>query len=345
MQPDQFVQSRQSYWKDLTQLLDKAQAGSGRLSPAEINRLGSLYRSATSDLALAQRDFPSHRATAYLNQLVARGHAALYRSEPFSFKQLWHAVAVAFPNAFRSASSFMIVSALLLIIPGIMAGIGTAIEPTSARWLLPPEIQPRIDDIERQDLWINIPIEERPFASSFIMRNNIQVAFLAFGGGMLAGLFTVWILIFNGLILGGILGLTYHYGVGLEMSSFVIGHGVIELSVIVIAGGTGLMLGWAILQPGLMRRRDALALAARKAVVLIMGCVPLLIIAGTIEGFISPAENIPWPAKWGVGLITGIALYSYLLLAGRTRRPKYLPTTAPAPSTPDTDQSLQSKAG
>jgi uncharacterized membrane protein SpoIIM required for sporulation len=341
MQPDQFVQSRQSSWKDLTHLLDKAQTNSGKLSPAEITRLGSLYRSATSDLALAQRDFPAHRATAYLNQLVARGHASLYRSEPFSFKQLWHAITVAFPTTFRSAAPFMIASALLLIIPGVMAGIGTAIEPASALWMLPAEIQPRIEDIERQDLWIHIPIEERPFASSFIMRNNIQVAFLAFGGGILAGLYTVWILVMNGLILGGILGLTHHYGVGLEMSSFVIGHGVIELSVIMIAGGTGLMLGWAILQPGLLRRRDALALAARKAVVLIIGCVPLLVIAGTIEGFISPADSIPWPAKWGVGLVTGIALYSYLLLAGRIRRTKYLSTAAPAPSTPNSGQSPQ----
>ena len=77
------------------------------------------------------------------------------------------------------------------------------------------------------------------------------------------------------------------------------------------------MLGWAIIQPGLLKRSDALMLAARKAVRLVMGCVPILIIAGLIEGFISPNENIPWPVKWSVGALTGILLYSYLLLAGR----------------------------
>jgi uncharacterized membrane protein SpoIIM required for sporulation len=84
-----------------------------------------------------------------------------------------------------------------------------------------------------------------------------------------------------------------------------------------MAGGSGLRLGWAILNPGLLRRRDALAVAARKAVRLIVGCVPLLVMAGLIEGFISPAENIPWFVKWSIGLGSGLLLYSYLLLAGR----------------------------
>ncbi len=339
MHPDQFIRSRQSNWQALANLLDQAQTHFGRLTPEEINRLGSLYRAATSDLAVAQRDLPEHRVTAYLNQLVARAHATIYRSEPISVKRLWQAIVVVFPSTVRQASPFIIAAALMLIIPGLVAGVSTVLEPASAHWILPPETQSRIADIERNDLWINIPIEERPFASSFIMRNNIQVAFLAFGGGMLAGLFTVWILLMNGLILGGILGLTFHYGVGLEMSSFVVGHGVIELSVIAFAGGAGLMVGWAILQPGLLRRRDALSQAARKAGVIITGCIPLLIIAGTIEGFISPAENIPWPVKWGVGLATGLALYSYLLLAGRAPKSPWQPTTGREPSTPDSDLS------
>ena len=89
-----------------------------------------------------------------------------------------------------------------------------------------------------------------------------------------------------------------------------------------MAGGSGLMLGWAILRPGLMRRRDALAQAARKAVYLLLGAVPWLVMAGTIEGFISPSETIAIPVKWIVGIISGILLYGYLLLAGRERKTK-----------------------
>lgn len=317
MQPDQFIQSRQPNWKTLTQLLDRCQSSIERLSIDDINQLGRLYRAATSDLALAQRDFPNHRVTAYLNQQVARAHAVLYRSEPLSFKRLWDFVTTGFPRAYREALPFIVTAALLLIIPALAAGVSTAIEPASSRWLLPPATQRLIPMIEKQNLWVDIPIEERPYASSFIMRNNIQVAFLAFGGGMLAGTYTVWAMIINGLILGGLTGLTAHYGIGFELWTFVIGHGVLELSIIFIAGGSGLMLGWAILQPGLMRRRDALAVAAGKAVRLVIGCVPLLALAGTIEGFISPAEGLVWPVKWGTGIGSGILLYGYLLMAGR----------------------------
>lgn len=316
---DHLYQSRQHDWKILSQLLDRGQNDLRRLSPEDIQTLGRLYRAATSDLALAQRDFPDHRVALYLNQLVARAHALVYRSEPLATHRLLRFATTGFPRAYREAAPFILSAALLFILPGLLAGLGIFWQPETAHWLLPLPAQPVISTIEKEELWTSIPIEERPYASSFIMQNNIQVAFLAFSGGMLAGTFTVWILINNGLIMGGLTGLTAAHGLGFELWTFVIGHGVIEISVIFIAGGSGLLLGWAILQPGLLRRRDALAVAARKAVRLIIGCVPLLVLAGLIEGFISPAETIPWPVKWGIGLGSGLLLYAYLLLAGRKK--------------------------
>jgi uncharacterized membrane protein SpoIIM required for sporulation len=318
MQADKFYQSRRADWQALTRLLDKGQPDPHRLSPEDIQTLGRLYRVAASDLALAQRDFPNHRITLYLNQLVGRAHALIYRSEPLAAKRLLRFAAAGFARAYRENLIFTFIAALIFILPAVAAGFSTAWRPETARWLLPAEVQHVITDIERRELWTNIPIEERPYASSFIMQNNIQVAFLAFGSGVLAGVLTLWIMLLNGLLLGGITGLTAHYGLGFELWTFVIGHGVIELSVIFIAGGAGLRLGWAIIHPGLQRRRDALAVAARKSVRLVVGCVPLLVIAGLIEGFISPAEDIPWPVKWSIGLASGALLYGYLFLAGRT---------------------------
>jgi uncharacterized membrane protein SpoIIM required for sporulation len=317
MDANQFYQSRRADWQSLTQLLDRSQRGLARLSPDELDRMGALYRLAASDLALAQRDYPNQRVTAYLNQLVARAHAVIYQSQPLAVGRLWAFAARGFPRAYREAFPFIAVSMALMIIPALAAGLSTAWQPASAHWLLPAQFQGLIRSIEKKELWTNIPVAERPYASAFIMQNNIQVAFLAFGGGMLAGLFTVWTLVLNGLILGGVTGLTAHYGIGFDLWTFVIGHGVIELSVIAIAGGSGLMLGWAMLQPGLLRRRDALALAAGRAVRLVIGCVPLLMVAGAIEGFISPSQSLPWPVHWAIGLGSGALLYSYLLLAGR----------------------------
>jgi uncharacterized membrane protein SpoIIM required for sporulation len=317
MNAEQFYRSRQADWQQLTVLLDKSQQKVSQLSPEEVQKMGLLYRSVTSDLALAQREFPRHRVTTFLNQLVARGHATIYQGEPLAVRRLKHYLLVGFPETFREAFPFFITAALLVIIPALIAGFLVNWQPDASTWLLPANVQELRPLIEDQELWTNIPIEERPYTATFLMSNNIQVSFMAFGGGITAGLFSLYILILNGLLLGGITGLTVHYGVGFELWTFVIGHGVIELTAIFIAGGSGLMMGWAIIHPGLLKRGDALMLAARKAVRLVIGCVPILIIAGLIEGFISPNENIPWPVKWSVGLLTGIFLYSYLLLAGR----------------------------
>ncbi len=258
-----------------------------------------------------------HPVTRYLNQLVARGHAVIYRAEPLVGSRLLRFVTHDFPRVYREMLPFTITATLLFWLPAVLAFFLILAAPDTSRYLLPAGAQELRATIEEGKLWTEIPLAERPYTSSFIMRNNIQVAFLAFGGGLLAGLYTVWILIFNGLMLGGLLGLTGYYGLGFDLATFVIGHGVIELSVIFMAGGAGLMLGWAILHPGLLKRGDAIKVAANRAIILVIGCVPLLVIAGTIEGFISPAENLPWLVKWAVGIASGIGLYAYLFLAGR----------------------------
>lgn len=319
MNVDEFYQSRKHEWELLSDLLERTQKNVKQLSTLEVERLASLYRAASSDLALAKRDFPRHRVTQYLNQLVARAHSVLYQGEPLAWRNIVDFALRGFPRLFRETFIFTLIALFMFLIPALVSGLTVASSPDSATWLLPAEVQSLIPIVENQELWIDISMEERPYASSFIMQNNIRVSFLAFASGVSGGLLTLWVLVQNGLILGGLLGLTAYYGIGFELATFVIGHGVIELSVIFMAGGSGLMLGWALLRPGLMRRRDALAIAARKAVQLLAGAVPWLIVAGTIEGFISPSETIPWFIKWSVGILSGILMYSYLFLAGREK--------------------------
>jgi uncharacterized membrane protein SpoIIM required for sporulation len=323
MNADEFYQSRKREWELLSELLERAQKDVKRLSPSDVERLASLYRSASSDLALARRDFPRHRIAQFLNQLVARTHAVLYQGEPLAWKKVKGFAAGGFPRLFRETFIYTFLAFLLFTLPALFAGFSVASSPESALWVLPVEVQRLIPIVENKELWIDISVEERPYTSSFIMQNNIRVSFLAFASGVSGGLLTLWILVQNGLILGGLLGLTAYHGIGFELATFVIGHGVIELSVIFMAGGSGLMLGWALLRPGLMRRRDALALAARKAVQLLGGAVPWLVAAGVIEGFISPNENLSWTIKWSVGIFSGALMYSYLFFAGREKQKKW----------------------
>ncbi len=320
MNSDQFYRSRQQDWKALESLLGLCQDGTVRLNPAQVEKLGMLYRAVTADLAVAQRDFPEQKVSIFLNQLVARAHAVVYRGQPLAWRRLWRFATHGFPRVYRETARFILGAALLFILPAIISGVLVNRNPAAARWLLPPQAAQLEPLIESGHLWTDIPVNERPYASSFIMTNNIQVVFLAFGTGVLVGIFTLWVMVFNGLMLGGITGLTAYHDLGFDLWTFVIGHGVLELSVIFLAGGAGLSLGWAILQPGLLRRRDALSIAARRSVRLIIGAVPLLVLAGLIEGFISPAEYIPWPVKWGIGIFTGVLFYAYVGLAGRAKR-------------------------
>lgn len=323
MNVDEFYQSRRQEWELLNTLVERAQKDARRLSTADIARMAGMYRAASSDLALAKRDFPRHRVTRYLNQVVARAHSVMYQGEPLAWKHILNFVLRDFPRLFRETFIFTFIALLMLVIPAVIAGVTTSVSPESSRWLLPAEVQELIPTIEEKKLWIDFPVQERPYVSAFIMQNNIRVSFLAFASGVTGGLLTFWILVNNGLILGGLLGLTTYHGIGFDLATFVVGHGVIELSVIFMAGGSGLMLGWALLRPGLMRRRDALTLAAQKAVKLMGGAVPWLVVAGAIEGFISPSEMLPWPVKWGVGILSGILFYSYLFLAGREKKKKW----------------------
>ncbi len=317
MTPDKFLQRRETDWKALDDLLKQATDRPESLTTADAERLGSLYRAATSDLAIAKRDYPKARLTAYLNQLVGRTHSLLYKKRTLSTRAIRRYFQVDIPVAFRRNVRQFIIAMLLLFVPAIIAGVLANIDPDLAQFILPPGAQALIPQIEEGVLWTEIEEEGRPFFSAIIATNNIQVSFLAFAGGILAGVMTIFVLIFNGLLLGGLMGLTFHYGIGWGLTEFVFAHGVVELSVIGLAGAAGLLLGRSLVSPGLISRGDALRLAAKDAIKLVVACVPLLLIAGLIEGFISPNEFIPFAVKVAVGLGTGALMYAWLILGGR----------------------------
>src|SRR6185503_3196483 len=157
---------------------------------------------------------------------------------------------------------------------------------------------------------------ENQVESAGIFTNNIRVTFYAFALGAMLGLGTLYVMALNGAMFGSIIALTYKAGYGNDLITFVAGHGVIELTCIFIAGGAGLLIGTALVIPRDLTRADALKSRGMEAVRLIVGCIPLLVIAGIIEGFISPAPINPM-IKFTIAGVTGIALYSYLFLAGR----------------------------
>ena len=314
---DEFVIRRQADWRELEALLSRA-AGRGLRSfgGPELERFGRLYRHASADLAVAQRDFPGDRVRTYLDQLLARAHPYVYQREVGDWHSLLNFFTVGFPRLYRANAPYVLTSAMLFFLPALVAYFATLTSPLVQESLVDPGM---LRTIRAGKMWTDIPEEMRPAVSTFLMTHNLQVSIMAFAGGVLAGLGTIYVLLQNGIHLGAVLGACQANGLGLALVGFISSHGYLELSDVVIAGAAGLRLGYPLLNPGLETRRAALAEGAKVAVRLLLGAAPLLLLAGAFEAFVSPS-SLPPEAKIVGGAITGVLLYSYLLLAGREPR-------------------------
>ncbi|HRJ41577.1 MAG: stage II sporulation protein M [Caldilineaceae bacterium] len=315
MQINRFIEKEKRGWQRLEALTATSRGNAEALSEAELYELGHLYQIAASDLALAQRDFPSHQITRYLNQLVGRTHAVLYREEALRWQQFRLFYQKSFPLLYRRLLPYTAASFLLFLLPAIIAFAVVWQTPDHIYTLLGQDIASLVHTVEEGELWTEIAPSVRSSASATILTNNIGVMFYAFAGSLTGGLLTLYILLFNGLSLGAIFGLLQFHGMSPGLAEFILAHGPVELSVIFLSGGCGLFVADGLLRPGLLTRQAALVERAKTAVQLILGSVPLLIGAGLIEGFISPS-GLPWPVKALVGLVTGVALHRYWLRRG-----------------------------
>ena len=152
-----------------------------------------------------------------------------------------------------------------------------------------------------------------------IIVNNVRVAVAAFAGGLTAGALTLYLLVANGALLGTVLAVVQGYGLSGGLLTFTAAHGPLEISCIVLSGGAGLRLAWALLRPGDRSRRDALRLAGAQAIRVMLLVIPALGVAGILEAFLSPS-GAPIALKITVGVIAGLALWSYIFLVGRPSR-------------------------
>ena len=307
-----FLQSRLEKWKRLEELTARASRFRlNNLSGEEVREFGRLYRRTAADLAIAREEVRDQRLINYLNHLVGRAHGAIYRSESSGFSVISNFFRFEFPAVFRRTFYYTLAAFLIFAFATAFAWIACTVDEGFA-----DQVAPGLKhDIAAHRNWTESINKANPLGATSIQTNNITVTFYAFGGGIFAGLVTVWVLIQNGLLLGMVFGLCVKYKFW-EIPTFVAGHGVIELTAIFIAGGAGLMIGKAILMPGDRRRIDALVTNGSEAVKLILGCVPMLLIAGCIEGFISPAP-IPAAIKFVVSGMSLLAMTAYFLKPDR----------------------------
>jgi uncharacterized membrane protein SpoIIM required for sporulation len=157
-------------------------------------------------------------------------------------------------------------------------------------------------------MWTESVVTVAPLATSAIMTNNLAVSFVVFASGIVFGLGTFFYLAVNGLMLGVVAAACRQYGMSLPLWSFVAPHGALELPSIVIAGAAGFRLGHAMLFPGALRWRDSVARGGIEATRLVSGIIPLLIVAGCLEGFFSPSQAPIWLKFTVSGLLFSLLL-------------------------------------
>jgi uncharacterized membrane protein SpoIIM required for sporulation len=327
MKIQKFLRLKQGNWKRLEELLAKIQKQKlSSLFPSEIRELSRRYRRATSELAYAQTYFPGSETTRYLNDLVARTYQHIYPGGYLTWRGVGHFFLYEYPRLFRKNIIFFLISLALFLFSASLGFYVVQINPGSAVMLIP---EPVLEKIEQKEMWTEDIFNVFPPAliSSVIFTNNISVTFFAFALGILAGLGTIYILILNGLLLGMISSLCCLHDLAGKFWIFVLPHGLTELSLIFIAGAAGLILGNSWLSPGDYTRKESLRQGGREAVRLVLGGVPFLIVAGLVEGYISPSSFIPAYLKIGLGIVLVAALFVYL---GKSRpRKRRLPGSPP----------------
>jgi uncharacterized membrane protein SpoIIM required for sporulation len=324
---NKFIADNREDWQKLEKMLGTAEtAGLDRFSHKQLREFGILYRKVCADLVHVRSATSNAELTEYLNSLVSRGYAGIYSGSRFRLRVLTDFFVRKFPRELRRRARYFALSAALLVV-GVLFGFLAVTYDQNSRYYLMPQEHMHADPAERVEEALRAENEggrvksagQSAAFSSFLFTHNIRVALLAFAAGITLGIGTALVLGINGVILGAVAADYHQRGATLFFYSWVLPHGIMELTSVVIAGAAGLLLGRAILWPGEYTTIDSLRIRGRSALILVLGTIPLFIVAGLIEGSLSQINPpaIPYWFKLLVAALTGAFLIMYFAAAGR----------------------------
>lgn len=317
-----FADRRRPDWEALEALGVKASRGLSRLAPEDVVLVSPLYRSVVNDLAAARAARYSAPLVEYLLGLTASTHALVYGPHARgdederrgSVRRTW---LVAFPRAVRARKREMLLAAALFFVPFTLGALLTLRDPTFAFRVVPEAMLRPLTEAYAKGFSEGREAGEGAMMAGFYVYNNVGIALRCFALGIFAGIGSAFYLVQNGLSIGATLGYVASQGAGGNIGTFIVGHGSLELGAIVLAGGSGLSIGWSIVAPGDLPRLTSLQRRAREILVIVAGASVMLVMAAAIEGFWS-ASSAPLPVKLGVGGTLFVLVLAYILFAGRT---------------------------
>jgi uncharacterized membrane protein SpoIIM required for sporulation len=322
MNRERYIRLRRDDWAQYEKLLHRLQyTREGQWLAKDVSLMARLYRSICFDLSLVQSREWGSQLEDYLNQLVARGHNFLYRSPRGSVLPSVSFLTTGFPRLLRRHFYALMLSTLLFAGPLLACTFLAAVFPEQTAYLVDQEVL-------QQSIEMFSPSEyrrdgqnffsERSYMFGFYVNNNTGIAFRAFSLGALAGLGTAYVLVSNGISIGLTQGSMLAVGGQTRNNffSFVITHGALELTAIVIAGAAGFVLAQGIVVPGNRSRLDALQYSGRQALRIALGAGAMLLAAAFVEAYFSPSQ-IPPAAKYLTGAVTWALVLSWLAFSGR----------------------------
>lgn len=325
MTPAKFLESRRPAWDRVDELLKKiGRGGVARLTVVELRELARLYPTIAVDVARARMHGLDLATQQRINNLAIATHGLLYqRRRTPPGKAMWQFFRIDYPRLFRRLWAFMALSTAVFILGLTGAYTSTRLRPSTAYLFVPgsldlPDGRPGVSARDISERFRQAP--NAPMAAG-VMVNNVSVAFNAFALGITAGVGTLVFLLYNAMMLGGFAGHSANHHLLYHFAAFILPHGALEILAILIAAAAGLRLGFSLAVPGSLTRKASLREGARDAVLLVLGTIPMFVVAGTIEGFVTPSY-LPGSVKIVLGLSLGLAAIAYLALVGREPQPR-----------------------
>jgi len=320
MELNRFIAERETGWKELERHLERVGAeGLKSFRRDDVRRVVALYRQASSDLIEARSRLPNAELVSYLNALVARAYGTLYTTRGLDPRRILAFLGGGWCALLRRRGRYVLASIAVFAAGGLLGFAGVLLDPGAREWLVPEDhrdLDPaaRVARLETAD-----PDPGAAAAaafSSFLFTHNIRVAFFAFALGITLGIGTVAVLFANGVMLGALAADYQIDGVSTFFWAWILPHGVPELGSIFIAGGAGLLLGKSLLFPGDLTLKQSFRKEAGDAVLLVLGTIPLFVVAGLIEGSFSQIHEprLPYAIKLAVAALEALALFLFVRL-------------------------------
>jgi uncharacterized membrane protein SpoIIM required for sporulation len=322
MTPLSFESLYSSNWTELAQLLDRFENARKPTDFTEGARLSELYRRSCEQLALARsRAYPIH-LTEQLESITQRAHQAIYRRHDYGVARFKQWALVDFPERVRAHRWYVLIATLLFLLPLLGAGWATYQDQGFILHFVDVKTMQEYDRMYSGDngsFGRTRVADDDWHMFGYYIQHNIGIGFQCFAGGLLAGVGSIFYLLYNGLAIGAVAGYVTAQGHVQNFYSFVVTHGAFELTGIVLSGAAGLRLGHALLSPGRRTRLEALKHHAHDTVVVMYGVIGLLVIAAFVEAFWSSSRWISPQVKYGVGAACWMLVIAYFAFQGRPK--------------------------